>query len=151
MPIFACPKCGQHLSVPDSAAGQTVACPKCGQALSIPASGVQAAPAAPPTSTPAHGILVPGSSSGSRPAADAFRPGAPAQAPSPSATGDTRPPAGIRLPTGILTRLPKPILFALFGAAGALIGAILVELPFYLARPAAAAAPAAKERLAQVD
>ena len=120
MAIFACPKCSQHLSVPDSAAGQTVACPKCGQALAIPA----AAPAPLPTQQIAPG-------------------------PPPLRADGAAPAASMRLPTNVLTRLPKPILFALFGAVGALAGAILVELPFHLAKPAAAAGTA--KTTAEVD
>jgi Ca-activated chloride channel family protein len=39
------------------------------------------------------------------------------------------------LPTQMLTTLPKPILFGLFGALGCLLGAIFIELPFALAKP----------------
>src|SRR5438093_4308961 len=140
MPIFACPKCSQHLSVPDSAAGQTVACPRCGQALAIPA----AAPA------PVQRVAAGAPQAPSQPAmsSHAVRHGLPGQAPPTSADG-AAPAASIRLPTAVLTRLPKPILFALFGALGALIGAILVELPFYLAKPAAAPAPT--KTVADVD
>src|SRR5438552_1178352 len=113
MPVFACPKCATHLNVPESAAGQTVGCPKCGQPLAIPAapppSGIRSGPPPGPAEPPVF----------SSPVVDQYSSGLPA--------------ASRRLRNVAFTRFSKPMLFAIFGALGALIGAILVELPFYIA------------------
>src|SRR5262245_6225361 len=101
MPVFACPKCATHLNVPDSAAGQTVACPKCGQPLAIPA-----APAAPAAPAPTAISGVPPSPQPQEPVFS-----------SPLVQQYSK-----RLPTQVLTRFSKPMLFALLGALGALIG-----------------------------
>jgi len=43
--IFACKKCGQHLEIDESGAGQIVDCPKCNQSLTVPLASSQAPPA----------------------------------------------------------------------------------------------------------
>lgn len=142
MPIFACPKCGTHLNVPDTASGQTVGCPRCGQALIIPAAAPSAVAAGAPPQPPVPPPLP--SQAPSLPD-DRIRSGtAPpplVQRPESARVSRARP------PSRLFTSLPKPILFALFGAVGALIGAILVEVPFTLASPPTAPPPPGRPQL----
>lgn len=136
MPVVGCPKCRTPLQIADQMAGQTVACPKCGQHLLIPgpaapqATGVQSGP--PPIQQP--------------------RPGGPPPQPRQPEPAQEDAAASASLGGSMMTRMPKPVLFGLLGAIGALLGALLIEVPYQFASPPPATEkPAPKAQDVKVD
>jgi Ca-activated chloride channel family protein len=95
----------------------------------------QPAPAAPPQALPAAVTAIPQAIPVKPPAG--IQPAQTPVAPTPviPQVASRERSASFRLPTQMLTTLPKPILFGLFGALGCLLGAIFIELPFDWAKP----------------